>query len=120
MNVQTKVMLSGATEAGLGESIFTADSKNVALQLSATDGTASIKVLGYATTLEHPTSDEDWRPVQVIDVNEGLAIDGNENISLSDGDSKTFEINTERLIWVNLEIVTVDGATVDAVATASN
>jgi len=120
---QTKIrtILDGKNSTGAGTAALIADYRHKVLTV-ATDGmgsgdTITVKVQGScsetAPDFDSAKSwDNEWDYIQVIDLEDGSAIDGDTGISFADSDDlRKFAINIDGLRWINVTVTNISDPT---------
>jgi hypothetical protein len=105
-----KAILSAKAATGIGSAILVENFDHIGLTLASdTNATFTVKVQGsQQNTLpafeSAQSATNQWDYVQVKDLEDGSAIDGDTGIAFTDDDVRQFEVNTNGLRWVNVVV----------------
>ncbi len=112
--VQTYTIMSAKAATGIGINVFARDFRNMVVTLagatlSAAQAVMTVKCQGASgdtapdfTAAQSPSNT--WDYTQMVDLQNAAAIDGDTGVAFVANDVRQFEVNTNVLDWVTLNI----------------
>ena len=119
-------ILNAVAATGVGAAMYVKDYRHIVLELSTSGiggGESATVKFAAANSETSPTfsaaqsSSNIWDYIQVIDLEDGSAIDGDTGVTITGAnDVRRFEIQSNGATWINAEITAVTGTVAVSVA----
>lgn len=120
-------MLSAKAATGYSVAYSVSDFKNASIALIGTGATVGLtfKICGSvqdtAPTFSTAQSATNvWDYIDVLDMEDGSSIDGDTGIAFAAADVRQFEVNTENLQWIGVQVSALTNGTGTAILSASD
>jgi len=123
---KTITMLDAATATTNSDAFGISDFKNASIALIGADTAAFTFKIKGSIQKDKPafgsakSATNIWDYIDVLDLEDGSSIDGDTGVSFSGNDVRQFEVNTENMQWVGVEVSAYTSGDASAVLSASD
>lgn len=127
MQLDEQKILDAKGATGIGTPMYVGDVQNIVIAFhtaSSTNATTKLKgsiSKGRPTFGSAQSPTNSWEFIEVIDLEDGSAIDGNTGIVQSGTDfNRYYKVNVDALTWIVLDVTTYSAGAITAIAKGYN